>query len=84
MAAYKALRGQGYQPPRLDGCYDLARRATSEAEIRLGQVIAEKDAKRKKKGARLMETMIEIGTTGMTGKIPEKGKGSKRRPMRPR
>jgi hypothetical protein len=80
--AYKALRRQGYQPPKIDGSYDLCRRATSEAEIRLGQVIDEKDARRKRKGTRLMENMLEISDHAMTGKIPEKG-GKKKLRMRP-
>lgn len=82
LVAYKALRRQGYHPPRIDGSYDLTRRATSEAEIRIGQVIDERDARRKKKGARLIEAMVEINDHGMTGKRPSKGEGKKRLPMR--
>lgn len=81
MAAYRALRQQGYQPPKIAGSYDLTRRATSEAEIRLGQVIGEKDAGRKKKGTRLMEAMCDISDRGMTGKAPSKGGGKRRLPM---
>jgi hypothetical protein len=82
LAAYKALRRQGFQPPRIDGSYDLARRAVSEAEIRLGQVISDQGTK-KRRGAKLMEAMTEISDHGMTGAIPEKG-GKKRMPMRAR
>lgn len=82
LAAYKAMRKQGLKPPRIDGSYDLARRATSEAEITLGQVISDRDARRKKKGARLMENMLEISGS-MTGTIPDKG-GKKKTPMRAR
>lgn len=83
MAAYKALRRQGYQPPRLEGSYDLCRRATSEAEIRLGQVISD-DGTKKRKGTGLMEAMTEISDKGMTGEVPEKGRGRKRMNMSPR
>lgn len=81
MAAYKALRRQGFQPPRVEGSYDLCRRATSEAEIRLGQVIDERDARVKRRGTKLMEGMLEIADHGMVGKIPDKG-GKKRLPMK--
>lgn len=77
MAAYKAMRRQGLQPPKVIGSYDLARRATSPAEIALGQVIAEKDAKRKKKGTVLMENMLDIATNGMTGTMPDVDAGTK-------
>ena len=80
-AAYRAMRRQGLQPPQMRGAYDLSRRATSEAEVRLGQVIDERDTKRKKKGTRLMENMLEISDHCMTGKIPAKG-GKKRKAMR--
>lgn len=82
LVAYRALRRQGFQPPRIDGSYDLTRRATSEAEIRLGQVIDERDRKRKKKGAGLIEAMCEVNDHGMVGRIPEKGGRKKRLPMR--
>src|SRR5882762_8540547 len=82
-AAYKMLRRQGLQPPKLEGSYDLARRATSEAEVRLGQVIDERDAKWKKKGTRLMEDMLDVADNCMTGVKPEKGTGKKRKAMRP-
>jgi hypothetical protein len=76
-AAYKALRRQGLQPPSLRGAYDLARKATSEAEIRLGRVIDERDAKRKKKGTRLMENTLEIADHAMTGSMPDISAGTK-------
>lgn len=76
-AAYRALRRNGLQPPKLPGSYDLARRASSPAEIQLGQVIDEKDAARKRKGTRLMENIIELGTHGMTGKLPDVAAGTK-------
>ncbi len=82
LAAYRALRRQGFQPPRVDGSYDLTRRATTEAEIRLGQVISDGDNARRRRGGRLMEAMVEIGTAGMTGQMPTKGEGKKRLPMR--
>lgn len=80
--AYKALRKQGFKPPRIEGSYDLTRRATSEAEIRLGQVIGENDAALKRKGTKLMEGMLEISDHGMTGQKPEKGGGRKKLAMR--
>jgi predicted GNAT family N-acyltransferase len=83
MAAYRALRKQGYQPPRVEGSYDLSRRATSEAEIRLGQVISDRDPARKRKGTKLMEGMLEIADHGMVGKAPERG-GKKRLAMKAR
>ena len=76
-AAYKAMRRQGLQPPQMRGAYDLARRATSEAEIQLGRVVKEKDAARKRKGTKLMENMLEIASTGMTGKMPDVDAGTK-------
>lgn len=76
-AAYKAMKRQGLQPPQLRGAYDLARRATSEAEIKLGRVIKEKDPARKRKGTKLMENMLEIASTGMTGKRPDVDAGTK-------
>lgn len=71
LAAYRAMRRQGLQPPRIDGSYDLARRATSEAEIRLGQVISDRDPARKRKGTKLMENSLEIADHGMTGRKPD-------------
>ena len=50
LVAYKALRQQGYQPPKIDGSYDLTRRAVTEAEIRLGQVISDPDPVRHRRG----------------------------------
>lgn len=84
MASYKAMRSQGLQPPHIAGCYDLARRATSEAEIRLGTVISDKDAAVKRKGAKLLENALEISDHGMIPKIPEKGRGAKRVPIKVR
>lgn len=80
-AAYRAMRRQGLQPPQMRGAYDLSRRAISEAEIRLGQVIDEKDPARKRKGTRLMEATLEIADHGMTGEMPVKG-GKKRKKMK--
>lgn len=80
-AAYRAMKKQGLQPPQLRGAYDLSRRATSEAEIRLGQVIDEKDAVRKRKGTALMEATLEIADHGMSGVIPKRG-GKKRKKMK--
>jgi hypothetical protein len=82
LVAYKALRRQGFQPPRIDGSYDLTRRATSEAEIRLGQVISDRDPALHRRGARLMEHMVEVSDHGMTGETPAKGGRRKRLPMR--
>lgn len=82
LIAYKAMRRQGLQPPKIAGCYDLARRASSEAEIRLGQVIAERDPARKRRGTRLMEAALEINDHGMVPGHPEKGRGFKRRPIK--
>jgi hypothetical protein len=82
-AAYRAMKKQGLQPPQLRGAYDLARKATSEAEIQLGRVIAEKDPARKRRGTRLMENMLEIASTGMTGTMPDVDAGTKV-PMRPK
>lgn len=33
MDEYKTLRRQGYQPEHIDGCADLAARATTDAQI---------------------------------------------------
>lgn len=79
--AYREMKRQGLQPPQLRGAYDLARRATSEAEIRLGQVVDERDAARKRKGTALMEATLEIADHGMTGKMPTKG-GKKRKKIK--
>lgn len=83
LSAYKAMRRQGLKPPKIDGAYDLARRATSEAEITLGQVIGDKDPARRRKGARLMENMLEV-SAAMTEPLPAKGRGAKKIPMRAR
>ena len=40
MPAYKRLRQQGYQPPRIDGCAELETGATTEHEVVLGKVAA--------------------------------------------
>lgn len=80
LAAYKAMRQQGLQPPHVEGSYDLSRRATSEAEIRMGQVISDKDPARKRRGTRLMEATLEISDHAMVPGIPEKGVGNKRMP----
>lgn len=41
--AYKTLRGQHTQPPRIDGCADLARRAESALEIDAGQTLTKRE-----------------------------------------
>jgi hypothetical protein len=38
MPAYKRLRADGLQPPRIDGCADLEKRATEPVEIETGRV----------------------------------------------
>lgn len=67
--AYKAMRRQGLQPRALTGAYDLQRRASSAAEIRLGTVVKD-DATGQRKGRRYLENMIEIADHGMTGEMP--------------
>ena len=40
LAAYKTLAfEQGYQPPKIDGCHELAQKAESKAEIEAGTVV---------------------------------------------
>lgn len=39
MPAYKALRDQGYQPPRIDGSHELAQKAETESDIAVGRVM---------------------------------------------
>lgn len=43
MPAYKAMRGQGIQPPSIDGAADLQARATDKCEIEMGKIIPFKD-----------------------------------------
>lgn len=38
MAAYKRLVQDGVQPPKIDGCADLEKKAESRAEVELGRV----------------------------------------------
>lgn len=37
-AAYKRLRGDGLQPTRIDGCFDLEKRAATQQEIERGHL----------------------------------------------
>lgn len=54
MPAYKALRDQGIQPPRIDGCHDLAQRAELRQEVERGVVL---DAKQRTQAAALLKDM---------------------------
>jgi hypothetical protein len=66
--AYRSMRRQGLQPPRLMGSYDLARRAESETEVRLGRVVKD-DPTNQRRGRRFLENMVEIADHGMTGEV---------------
>jgi hypothetical protein len=45
LAAYKAMRRQGFQPPHVGGSHDLARDATLAVEIEMGHVYKTKQGK---------------------------------------
>lgn len=47
MAAYKRLRGEGHQPPSINGSADLERRAGTKHEINSGVILKEEGRKRK-------------------------------------
>lgn len=72
--AYRAMRRQGLQPPHLTGAYDLQRRATTEAEIRLGTVVKD-DPTGQRRGRRYLENLLDISDNGMTGQLPERTRG---------
>ena len=38
MPAYKRLRAQGFQPPQIDGCSELERKAETKHEVELGHL----------------------------------------------
>lgn len=42
MTAYKALRSDGLQPRRIDGCADVQARAATELEVAYGKPISKK------------------------------------------
>lgn len=50
-AAYKRMRDNGLQPPRIDGCATLEAGATTEFEVASGQVFAEGPQKAAMKSA---------------------------------
>lgn len=51
MDAYKRLRRQGLQPPRIDGCRDLEKQAVTRDEIQTGVVQPWIPVKDRKKAA---------------------------------
>ena len=64
MPAYKAMRHQGLQPPRIDGCHVLARDAVDRLEVEVGRRIPKTDL------AHAKEVKQELAESARDGSFP--------------
>jgi len=63
MAAYKELRRQGFQPKGIDGCAELASRATTQFELETSHLFTKEQMPEVMEGIRITHEIQETGSS---------------------
>ena len=62
MKAYKNLRHNGLQPPRIDDCAQLETRANDQVEVEIAKIVPKRVMPQVKEGMALSRAMEEAGS----------------------